>query len=57
LLLIDDAYTRDQTTVSGVINVINDIIHKFEIIAPKQVMLVDDYGRVHSTPITDDAWI
>ena len=57
LLLIDDAYTRDQTTVSGVINVINDIIHKFEIIAPKQVMLVDDYGRVHSTPITDDSWI
>lgn len=57
MLLIDDAYTRDQTTVQGVINVLNDIIHKFEIIAPKQVMLVDDYGRMHSTPLYWDEWV
>ena len=49
-MLIDDAYTRDQTTVSGVINVINDIIHKFEIIAPGHLFIVDEYGRVHSAP-------
>ena len=51
MLLIDDAYTRDLTTIQGTINKINDIIHKFEVIATKQVMLVDDYGILHSTPI------
>jgi hypothetical protein len=34
MLAIDDPNTRDSATVSGVINLLNDIIHKFDIIAP-----------------------
>jgi hypothetical protein len=50
LLLINDARTRDLKTVQGTINVLNDIIHKFEIIAPGHLFIVDEYGRVHSAP-------
>ncbi len=57
ILAMDDSLTRDNTTVSGAINLLNDIVHKFDIIAAKQIMIVDDYGRVHSTPVTDDKWI
>lgn len=52
MLLAGDAYTRDNRTVQGAINVLNDIIAKFEVIAPGQIMTVDEYGRVHSTPYT-----
>lgn len=52
ILLTNDIYTRDQRTVQGSINVLNDIIAKFEIIAPGQIMTVDEYGRIHSTPYT-----
>jgi hypothetical protein len=34
MLLAGDAYTRDNRTVQGAINVLNDIIAKFEVIAP-----------------------
>lgn len=57
ILLTDDAYTRDNATVQGCINLMNDIIQRFEIIEPGQIMLVDDYGRVHSAPMTGDDWI
>jgi hypothetical protein len=30
----NNGYTRDNTTVQGTINLLNDIIHKFDIIAP-----------------------
>ena len=52
MLLSGDVHTRDSHTVQGAINVINDIIAKFEIIAPGQFVIIDDYGRVHSTPHT-----
>lgn len=52
ILLTNDIYTRDQRTVQGSINILNDIIAKFEVIAPGQIMTVDDYGRIHSTPYT-----
>lgn len=52
ILLTNDIHTRDSYTVQGAINVINDIIDKFEIIAPGQFVIIDDYGRVHSAPYT-----
>lgn len=52
LLLNGDLYTRDQSTVQGCINVLNDIIAKFEILNPGEFMIVDNYGRIHSTPYT-----
>lgn len=57
LLLTNDIHTRDAYTVQGAINIINDIIDKFEIIAPKQFVIVDDYGRIHSAPYSEDDWI
>lgn len=57
LLLINDAHTRDLYTVWGTMNALNDIIAKFEIIAPEQFVIVDDYGRVHSAPHYTDDWI
>lgn len=57
LLLINDAHTRDLYTAWGTMNALNDIIAKFEIIAPRQFMIVDDYGRVHSAPYYTDNWI
>lgn len=57
ILLTNDIHTRDSYTVQGAINVINDIIDKFEIIAPGQFVIVDDYGRVHSATHSEDDWI
>lgn len=57
LLLTNDIHTRDSYTIQGAINVINDIIDKFEIIAPGQFVIVDDYGRVHSATHSEDNWI
>lgn len=52
MLLYGDSFTRDQSTVQGCINVLNDIIAKFEFINPGEIMTVDSYGRIHSTPYT-----
>lgn len=52
ILLTNDSHTRDPYTVQGSINILNDIIAKFDIIAPDQIMIVDDYGRIHSAPYT-----
>lgn len=57
LLLTNDIHTRDSYTIQGAINVINDIIDKFEIIAPGQFVIVDDYGRIHSATHSEDNWI
>lgn len=57
ILLTNDIHTRDSYTIQGAINVINDIIDKFEIIAPGQFVIVDDYGRVHSATHSEDDWI
>lgn len=57
LLKNNDIYTRDSTTVRGCINLMNDILQRFEIISPGQIMVVDDYGRLHSAPMTGDNWI
>ena len=57
LLLTNDIHTRDSYTLQGALNVINDIIDKFEIIAPGQFVIIDDYGRVHSATHSEDDWI
>lgn len=43
-----DMITRDQRTVQGAINTLNDIIAKFSILIPGEFAMVDTYGRVHS---------
>ena len=48
MLEIDDFDTRDRATLQGCINIVNDIINKFEVLAPNNFLIVDDYGRVNT---------
>lgn len=57
LLQTDNKATRDLHTVQGCINTMNDIINKIAELIPGEVMIVDEYGRMHSAPVTDDNWI
>ena len=47
-LLPNDTLTRDLTTVQGSINALNDIIDKFDELVPAEIVMIDEYGRVHS---------
>ena len=48
LLLEGDTETRDSATVQGAINKLNDIIYKFSSLVPRQLVIVDSYGKIHS---------
>lgn len=52
LLEDSDKYTRDSRTVQGCINLLNDMIARFDKMVPGQLTLIDTYGRLHSTPTT-----
>jgi hypothetical protein len=54
LLDTGHAYTRDINTVQGAINKLKDIIAKFDDLQPGNLVLVDDYGRINPTEVTDD---
>ena len=47
-----DAKTRNNNTVQGCINILNDIIAKFEELTPGRIMVVDEYGKVHGATYT-----
>lgn len=47
-----DVQTRDTTTVQGSLNKLNDAIAKFDALIPGQFTIIDDYGRLHSSPWT-----
>ena len=54
ILETGDMLTRDQSTVQGSINILNDIIAKFARMTPTNVMIVDELGRVHGAPQTTE---
>ena len=47
LLLAGNKLTRDRATVQGSINVLNDVINKFDKLAPADIVMIDAYGRIH----------
>lgn len=49
ILLTDDKLTRDRTTIQGTLNVLNDIIARFDKMKPQHLLMVDEYGRVQSS--------
>ena len=49
ILQLDNKLTRDRTTVQGTLNVLNDIISKFDKMKPQHLLMVDEYGRVQSS--------
>lgn len=52
LIHFNDEITRDTTTLQGCINKINDIIRSFGKLIPGQLVVVDNYGRISSSPYT-----
>lgn len=54
MLLADDSLTRENDTVQGCINSINDILAKFTTLTPGQIITVDHYGRIHSSELIDE---
>ena len=42
-----DLLTRDENTLQGMMNQLNDLIHRFGSMAPGQFMMVDNAGRMH----------
>ena len=48
LLEVEDSETRDQSTVTGAINVLNDIINIFEDLVPGEFLFADSQGHVNS---------
>ena len=57
LLDTGHVFTRDVNTVQGSINKLNDIIAKFENLEKGELVLIDDYGRVHPTYTVDNNWL
>ena len=49
--------TRNTSTVQGVVNTLNDIIAKFELLDYGQFVVTDGYGRAHTAPAAQDNWI
>ena len=47
-----DSETRDDDTIVGTLNKLNDIIAKFDNLIPGEFVVVDEYGRIHSAAYT-----
>lgn len=49
--------TRNTSTVQGTLNILNDLITKFELLDYGQFIVTDSYGRMHTAPTTEDDWV
>ena len=54
MLLAGDKYTRDDSTVQGTINKMQDLIARFHELAPEKFLAVDNYGRVRGMDWSTD---
>lgn len=52
MLEVNDKETRDPKTVQGCINILNDYITKLNELNPREICVVDSYGRLHSSEWT-----
>lgn len=57
MLEIGNVDTRDKTTLQGSINTLNDYIYKLNELKPKEFVIADSYGRIHSSPWYTDNWL
>ena len=56
----DDKYVRNNTTVQGCLNQLNDIINLTDDLNPGNIIVIDDYGRMSGALLDakdDDGWI
>lgn len=49
--------TREDTTVKGIMNQMNDILNKFAAMQPGDFLIVDGYGRMHGAKSSGGNWI
>lgn len=56
-MLQNDTLTRDNTTLQGALNQLNDLIHRFGQMKAGQLMIVDDAGRMRGVNAQGDNWI
>lgn len=56
-MLQNDTLTRDNATLQGALNQLNDLIHRFGKMEAGQLMIVDDAGRMHGVDVQEDNWI
>lgn len=49
--------TREDTTVKGIMNQMNDILNKFAAMQPGDFLIVDGYGRMHGAKPSGGNWI
>lgn len=49
--------TRENTTVKGIMNQMNDILNKFAAMQPGDFLIVDGYGRMHGAKPSGGNWI
>lgn len=56
MLEYDDKDTRDLRTVQGALNTLADKIAQFSTLTPGSVVVVDDYGRLHSATTQSTNW-
>lgn len=49
--------TREDTTVKGIMNQMNDILNKFVAMQPGDFLIVDGYGRMHGAKPSGGNWI
>ena len=49
--------TREDTTVQGIMNQMNDILNKFAAMQPGDFLIVDGYGRMHGAKPSGGNWI
>ena len=56
----DDKYTRDESTIQGCLNKLNDILNLTDNLNPNNLMVVDGYGRMIGASLADNdssSWI
>ena len=55
-MLQNDTLTRDDATLQGALNKLNDLIHRFGKMEAGQVMMVDDAGRMRGAEYSTTQW-
>ena len=53
----NDSLTRDNDTIQGCLNSLNDLLNSFDTLNPGDLVIVDEYGRLTGADFVTDNWI
>lgn len=54
---LSNTNTREDATVKGIMNKMDDILNKFAVMQPGDFVIVDGYGRMHGAELSGSKWI